>query len=433
MTITGMAFLATILNGGIVVAVERAPTHPGETKTEPAEDLNGATGRIFNVDLSGKSFELLKETVYDAKTGEGRSRHTVYWTDATVIAKVVEKKGFDGIKAPVIADFHDIDDANAKALKEGRHFVARVAVVLPEVEKATGWDESSRRIVSWFTPDAGASPRSGTIQVKGRPVKVSLSRRRSRICVHTNLSAADLARGFWKTMIQGRRIDGAFVADRLEVCPIVDPRTVDDPRLPRVLVVGDSISMNYEKAARDALKGIANYHRNEGNCFSTCHGIAFMEYWMGDHTRKGLHWDVIQFNHGLHDLKQPSAEAPYAVPIEVYKKNLKKEIEIAKKSGATLIWCSTTPVPNSSGGKYGRQKGAEKEFNKAALEVMRQYPEIQINDLCKVVNDSSVFDNWRRGSDVHFYKAEEQALLGKAVAAAVIKALAARKAVADKE
>ncbi len=82
-----------------------------------------------------------------------------------------------------------------------------------------------------------------------------------------------------------------------------DPKT-DDPKLPRVLVVGDSISMNYHETATEALKGVANYHRNEGNAGSSAHGVRNAELWLGNWREKGFHWDVIQFNHGLHDLKQ---------------------------------------------------------------------------------------------------------------------------------
>jgi len=155
-----------------------------------------------------------------------------------------------------------------------------------------------------------------------------------------------------------------------------------------------------------------------------------MAYWLGDYSRKGLRWDVIQFNSGLHDMKQKTLGGDYAVPVDVYKKNLRKQMEIMKKTGATLIWCSTTPVQNDSGSaRYAfRTKGAERDFNQAAMEVMREYPEIQINDLCKVVNESSVFDTWRKRKDVHFYRQDEQAVLGKAVADAVTKALKSRKA-----
>jgi acyl-CoA thioesterase-1 len=83
------------------------------------------------------------------------------------------------------------------------------------------------------------------------------------------------------------------------------PRATDDPKLPRVLVIGDSISMNYHEAAKSALAGAANCHRNEGNAASSANGVSNMELWLGNYREKGFHWDVIQFNHGLHDLKQP--------------------------------------------------------------------------------------------------------------------------------
>jgi len=204
--------------------------------------------------------------------------------------------------------------------------------------------------------------------------------------------------------------------------------TPDDPKLPRVLVVGDSISMNYHDAAKSALKGMANYHRNEGNALSTAHGVGNLELWLGDYQKKGLHWDVIQFNHGLHDLKQSYDAATntfgdYSVPLEEYKKNLEKEIAILRKTGAKLIWCSTTPVPNDNKGPYARRKGAAAEFNMAALDVMKKHPDILITDLHETVDGSPVFDNWRKGIDVHFYKKEEQKLLGEAVARTIRKAL----------
>jgi len=111
------------------------------------------------------------------------------------------------------------------------------------------------------------------------------------------------------------------------------------------------------------------------------------------------------------------------MPLEDYKANLEKEIAIMKKTGAKLIWCSTTPVPNSNKGKCARRKGAAAVFNQAAMEVMSRHPEILVNDLYQIVSGSPVFDNWRKGVDVHFYKQEEQKTLGEAVGGAVRKAL----------
>lgn len=210
--------------------------------------------------------------------------------------------------------------------------------------------------------------------------------------------------------------------------PLPDPHLTDDPGLPRVLVIGDSISMNYHDAAKAALKGVANYHRIEGNAASSAHGVLNTELWLGDYHQRGLHWDVIQFNHGLHDLKQAydaktGTWGGYNVPLPAYQANLDKQIAILRGTGARLIWCSTTPVPNDNKGSFARRKGAAAEFNAAALEVMRRHPDILVTDLHAVVDGSPVFDNWRRRNDVHFHQIEERQALGEAVAAGIRKAL----------
>jgi dienelactone hydrolase len=113
----------------------------------------------------------------------------------------------------------------------------------------------------------------------------------------------------------------------------------------------------------------------------------------------------------------------YSVPIAAYQTNLEKQIAILRKTGARLIWCSTTPVPNHNKGPYARRKDASAEFNAAALEVMRRHPDILVTDLHSVVDGSPVFDKWRKQNDVHFYQMEEQQALGQAVAAGIRKAL----------
>ena len=68
--------------------------------------------------------------------------------------------------------------------------------------------------------------------------------------------------------------------------------------LPRVLLIGDSISIGYTVPARDALRGEANVHRPLTNCGPTTRGLESLSQWLGD-----TDWDVIHFNWGLHDLK----------------------------------------------------------------------------------------------------------------------------------
>jgi hypothetical protein len=201
----------------------------------------------------------------------------------------------------VIVTFQGINTANSEAMKERKPFEARVATVFNGVEIAGGPTPDHKQVTAWFTPDSGDKPRGGTNELDGKPVKISLRKSHSQIFIHEPILPEDLANGFWQVTIKDDKTEGRFVIGSMDITTLADPYATDDPKLPRVLVIGDSISMNYHEAAKAALAGVANYHRNEGNCFSTADGVLNMELWPGNYREKGLHWDVIQFNHGLHD------------------------------------------------------------------------------------------------------------------------------------
>jgi hypothetical protein len=390
--------------------------------------LHGASGNMFHVDHSARRFELLKETEYDPKTEIGKSRFTVHWEETTEIIQVTEPTDFTVVPAPSMAEFYGLDATNVRAANAGEAFVARVAIVVTGATKLEPSVRDRPSFIGPFTPDKLPGSRSGTIMLNAVPVPVSLAKNHAKITHCQPIDATALESGFWRVDLEGAQRDGRFVASRMQVSPLPDPRITDDPRLPRVLVIGDSISMNYHEAAKTALHGVANYHRNDGNAFSSSHGVNNTELWLGNFRQQGLHWDVIQFNHGLHDLKQAydretDTFGAYAVPIERFQTNLEQQIAILKQTGATLIWCSTTPIPNDIKSQYSRRKGAEILYNQAALEVMRRHPEILVNDLHGVVANSPVYDRWRTTKDVHFYATDEQKTLGEAVASVVKQAL----------
>jgi len=397
------------------------------SENEVGAELNGVKGKIFRVKPGEKSFEILKETVFDPKTNEGRSRFKVYWDDKTQFKVLTEQKDFKGIKGPVLADLNPVNARHAKAMTSGKDFYAKIITFGGNIKKAQGLSKNAKHFTVMFTPNPN-NPSKGSFEMDGKTINVGIRTSGGKVQVYKNSGSKTISKGLWNTQIKGAWQGGKFICTSLTISSLPDPRISDDPKLPRVLVIGDSISMNYHEAAKTALSGTANYHRIEGNGGPSDRGANNVELWLGDYKEKGLHWDVIQFNHGLHDLKQAynsqdNSWGTHQVSIADYKKNLRTEIEFLKKTGAKLIWCTTTPVPNSSHGKYARRKGEAAVFNKAALEVIKDYPEIQINDIHSLISKATEFEKWRQESEVHFYSKELQGMIGQAVADAVKKAL----------
>lgn len=193
----------------------------------------------------------------------------------------------------------------------------------------------------------------------------------------------------------------------------------DNPRLPRVLLLGDSISIGYTETVRNALEGKANVHRIPENGGDTRRGLDKLNVWLGRGT-----WDVIHFNFGLHDLKHMKdskldlAGEPVATPA-LYQANLEKLAVELKATAAALIWATTTPVPE---GAAGRLKGDDVLFNAAARTVMDKHG-IRVNDLYAAVLPRLA--ELQTPRNVHF-NAAGYAFLGRQVAAAIEKALPSR-------
>jgi len=185
----------------------------------------------------------------------------------------------------------------------------------------------------------------------------------------------------------------------------------DDPALPRVLLIGDSISIGYTVPVRKALAGKANVHRIPANGGPTTNGLAHIDQWLG----RG-HWDVIHFNWGLHDMKL--IDGKQQVPLDEYQQNLQELIERLKKTHARLIWCSSTPVSAGTQGpvRYNEDVIA---YNAAAKKVMQQNG-IAIDDLYAFALPQ--LKKIQLPVNVHFTAKGYQTLAGR-VAAAICKAL----------
>ena len=181
--------------------------------------------------------------------------------------------------------------------------------------------------------------------------------------------------------------------------------------LPRVLLIGDSISIGYTLQVRQGLKGKANVHRPPTNCGPTTKGLKGIEKWLGDKE-----WAVIHFNWGLHDLKymgpnnenlaDPDDEKNHQqVPPAEYEKNLSLLVDRLKKTNAKLLWRNTTPVPERA---KGRVAGDSIKYNAIAAKVMEQR-DVAIHDAFGLVQPR-MGELMLPNGDVHFKKSGSQVL-----------------------
>ena len=201
---------------------------------------------------------------------------------------------------------------------------------------------------------------------------------------------------------------------RAEFLPVTD-----DPSLPRVLVIGDSISIGYTLPLREALKGVANVHRPPENCAHTWLGLEKIDDWLGDGR-----WDLVHFNWGLHDLKYVDAEGGRALPpkgkqvstLEEYEANLDKLVVRLKQTGAKLIWRPTTPVPEGASGRYPSDLP---KFNRVAARVIDRHG-IEVDDLNACIAAEKI--PHIRPDNVHFSR-EASARLAASSADAIRRAL----------
>lgn len=206
-----------------------------------------------------------------------------------------------------------------------------------------------------------------------------------------------------------RMNEGETVADSDNLKnPAIRP-IKDVPGLPRVLIIGDSVSIGYTLPVRALLEGKANVHRIPVNGGATEVGLQKMKSWLGAGK-----WDVIHFNFGLHDAKYAS-ETTQRATREQYAANLRTLVAQMKATGAKLIFATTTPVPNGGVLSPTRKFDSIPERNKIAGEVMQENG-VAIDDLYAVA--LPVQEKIGRPNDVHFLP-EGYAVLAKAVAASI--------------
>jgi len=289
----------------------------------------------------------------------------------------------------------------------------------PAVKGQLPTPEDPRFIGAW---NPAATPR--TLTVGRTAYEISLKKGgQTTALLYGLITSADCHPFLNRATVIGSRRGDIIVADELQVEPLGDQASLDDPTLPRLLFIGDSISGNYSRGLRDSLKGKFNLHHPPTNCGPSEKGKRNIVEWLGGYRQPRRGWDVISFNFGHWDAGNDRT---------TYQANIEAVIKELKKTGAKLIWVTTCPVPAgfppagklTARGKAPRRTAGvmRKYLNPWALEVIARHPEITVCDQWRFVKEGAddLFKAWWKGKNVHF-RGKPAAALGRHLATHVLK------------
>ncbi len=191
---------------------------------------------------------------------------------------------------------------------------------------------------------------------------------------------------------------------------------VTDPALPKVLLIGDSISIGYAPVVVNGLKGKANV-----SCLFTSYHVGtlpILEKEIAGALAHGL-YAVIHFNDmGLHGLP------PEQIPAGQYESKLRAYVDFLEKNagGAILIWTTTTPISVKDHlDQPAPLNPLVGERNAIAARVMQER-NIRTDDIYRLVADKPQL---HRADGIHWLP-EAQVLQGRQAAAVIGEALKKR-------
>lgn len=175
---------------------------------------------------------------------------------------------------------------------------------------------------------------------------------------------------------------------------------------PKILIIGDSISIGYTPYVKNHFTDSAIIKHNPGNAQHTGTGLKKIQEWMGDED-----WDIIQFNWGLWDLcyrhtdskvqgNRDKLNGEITFSLEDYERNLEAIVQKIKQvSDAHLIFVTTSYVPEDEAGRY--KKDAQK-YNRVSKRIMKKY-NVTVNDIYK--ESKSIHKKFGKGTDdVHYFE-----------------------------
>ena len=190
----------------------------------------------------------------------------------------------------------------------------------------------------------------------------------------------------------------------------------------KILLLGDSIRMGYDKYTRAKLSGLAEVYFPSENCKFSVNMVRYIYEWSDQLKLNREEIDVVHWNAGLWDCLHMEDGAPL-VPIDIYEMTIARIQALLNKAfpNAKCIFATSTSVSEKMWKWAGkcRYNSEIEEYNEAAKRALDPFG-VKINDLYALV--SPLPDSYHSDA-THYYTPEATELIGNQVVSNILASL----------
>ena len=181
----------------------------------------------------------------------------------------------------------------------------------------------------------------------------------------------------------------------------------------KVVLIGDSIRLGYDKYVKEALAGVAEVYYPDDSARFSEYTLRYLSDWKHDNGW-GEDIDLVHWNTGLWDVLEMYGEAPISNP-QQYGETIAKisrQIKILFPKAKQVFATSTSVIEGKYGWDRKRHNATIEQYNKIAVDALAGTGCV-INDLYTLTKNAPL--EIRAGDPTHFYTPEGTKLIGDRV------------------
>lgn len=149
----------------------------------------------------------------------------------------------------------------------------------------------------------------------------------------------------------------------------------------KIILLGDSIRMGYDKYVKDALDGVADVYYPAENCKFSQYLLRFMHQWKDDGKWPG-DADLVHWNAGLWDVVELYGESPITSEEQYAEMICRTDRQIRRLfAGAKVVFATSTSVQEEKyRADFKRHNETIKRYNEIAVDALSD-ADCRINEL----------------------------------------------------